>query len=124
MALKPGDAIHPDELAQWTKFMDSQTDTQFVHMHLHDGMVKVDVYEDPSNDLAHSKSFTPSPKADEFFEQQLQYAKDLGLLDDSEAERRSLQCVVKEHVDEHVGRFVETLDTVVETEGGVVIAIP
>ncbi|PNY27283.1 Uncharacterized protein TCAP_02792 [Tolypocladium capitatum] len=70
MALSPRDAIHTDDLDRYDTFMSTVRDSQFLDMHMHNGTVKIDVYEHPSNALASSDTFTPSAGAASFFEQE------------------------------------------------------
>ena len=79
MALKPRDAIHVDDLDRYDLFMkelDSAPD-HFLDMYMHNRMVKVDVYQHPTNVLARSELFTPSPTAQEFFTQEKKTADEM-----------------------------------------------
>jgi hypothetical protein len=74
MSLSPRDVIHTNDLARYDAFMVELADTQFLDMYLEDNIIKIDVYEYLSNDLAHSASFIPSVSATQNFEQEAQRA--------------------------------------------------
>ncbi|KND88306.1 hypothetical protein TOPH_07058 [Tolypocladium ophioglossoides CBS 100239] len=84
MALSPRDAIHMDDLDRYDTFMAKLTDTQFLDMHPRNGAVQINVYEYPSNDLAHSETFTPSASSTKYFEQEARRAEALAPPTDSE----------------------------------------
>ncbi|KAJ5908775.1 hypothetical protein N7495_001457 [Penicillium taxi] len=69
MALKARDAIHLDDLDNYDVFLSNLTDSQFLDMYLEDSHVKIDVYENPTNEIAITASFTPSHNATEYFRQ-------------------------------------------------------
>lgn len=76
MALSPRSAIHEDELDRYDAFLETLQDTHFMDMYLENDRVKIDVYEDPSNNLALSQSFTPSDTATQYFDQENQRAEE------------------------------------------------
>lgn len=69
MALSKRDAIHVDDLERYDEFLKTVTGRQYLHFYKENSLVKIDVYDYPSNELTHSEEFKPSPDADAFFKQ-------------------------------------------------------
>ncbi|CAF3478601.1 unnamed protein product [Fusarium graminearum] len=82
MALSPQDAIHADDLERYQEFMNTVSDSQFLDMYMESADVKIDIYEYPSNDLVQSAYFKPSPKADQYFQQEKEQADALQAIED------------------------------------------
>ncbi|QPC76096.1 hypothetical protein HYE68_006848 [Fusarium pseudograminearum] len=82
MALSPQDAIHADDLERYQEFMNTVSDSQFLDMYMESADVKIDIYEYPSNDHVQSAYFKPSPKADQYFQQEKEQADALQATED------------------------------------------
>ncbi|KAJ5757480.1 uncharacterized protein N7511_006174 [Penicillium nucicola] len=77
MMISPRTAIREDELDRYDAFMENIQDDHYVSMFLVNGRVKVDLFVWPSDTLAFSDDFTPSPTANEYFEQQDRMAEEM-----------------------------------------------
>lgn len=69
LPLKPRDTINSSDLDRYDSFMFRLGDTQFVDMFPENGLIRVNVYEYPSNEIASSGSFAASEVAPRYFEQ-------------------------------------------------------
>ncbi|KAL7923814.1 hypothetical protein ACQKWADRAFT_287933 [Trichoderma austrokoningii] len=70
MALSPRDAIHINDIDRYDAFLKDLTDNQFLDMYLNNGMVTIDVYQHPSNNLTRTEIFAPSSNAQPYFDQE------------------------------------------------------
>lgn len=77
------DAVDPDDLTAFNKLLDETKGDEFEDLYLNeDGLVQLDIYQYPSNELRTTGVFRPSPLADAYFEQERQIAYSLGDTDD------------------------------------------
>lgn len=75
--LRPRDAIESSLHGEYDAFMSELNDDTFIDMYLKDGLVTIDVYQSPSNQLQLTRQFPPSRHAEEFFLQEKRAAEEL-----------------------------------------------
>ncbi|ENH70131.1 hypothetical protein RAB80_015030 [Fusarium oxysporum f. sp. vasinfectum] len=74
--LSPRDAIHIDDLERYDAFMKTMAGTQYLHLYPGNQVIKLDVYEYPSDELVKSGEFKRSAKADAYWEQEDEFEKE------------------------------------------------
>ncbi|KAJ5088822.1 hypothetical protein N7456_012438 [Penicillium angulare] len=86
MVLKPHDAIHLDEMERYENFMAQVQDHHYLDMYFKDDKIQVDIFEYPVDTLVASGLFEPSSDAHAYFEQQENFAREMGIWDAAKPE--------------------------------------
>jgi hypothetical protein len=73
--LSPRDAIHVDDIERYDAFMKTLAGNQYLHTYPKNQVIKLDVYEHPSDELVLSGEFKLSAKADAYWEQEDKFEK-------------------------------------------------
>lgn len=86
MVLKPHDAIHHDDMERYENFMAQVQGHHYLDMYFKDDKIKVDIFEYPADTIVASGLFEPSSDAHAYFEQQQNFAREMGIYESANAD--------------------------------------
>ncbi|KAJ5259542.1 hypothetical protein N7478_012523 [Penicillium angulare] len=81
MLLKPHNAIHHEDMERYENFMSQVKDHHYLDMYFKDDKIHVDIFEYPADTIVASGLFEPSSDSHAYFEQQENFAREMGIYD-------------------------------------------